>query len=201
MNTIALATIVAGALAAPLSAATIFEENFDDEATTFGTTLNFSSFDQFGVSGGTVDLIGPGNPYGISCVTIGCVDLDGSTRDAGMISAPLSFLAGVTYTLEFRASGNQRNTSSDTLNWGVTGGLTAVQTTVFAGSDPFDIYAISFTPGSNTLASVTFENLGGDNFGVILDGVRIRDDVAPVPVPAAGLLLLSAIGALALRRP
>ena len=143
-------------------AATIFFENFADEAATFGTTLNFTNFDQFGVSGGTVDLITGGNGFGITCATVGCVDLDGSTGNAGFLSAPISFLGGVEYTIEAWLSGNQRNAATETVEFGISA---AIFRNVVLGPDTpiFTAYTLTFTLPSDTVAGLFFQDLRKKN--------------------------------------
>ena len=99
------------------SAATVvFNETFD----TYGSTqLNFEGGDVFDVKNGTVDLVSSGD-YGIDCAggTGGCVDLNGSTGDVGLLFADLTFDAGVQYELSFSLGGNQRNDFTDTVWFG-----------------------------------------------------------------------------------
>ena len=168
----------------------LLSENFDDEATTFGTQLNFTNFSDFVVSTGSVDLIAPGNPYGISCVSGGCIDLDGSTRGstpASVIvsSAIMSFTAGQTYTLSFDYSGNQRGGAADSFE--VTIGNLFSQTFTNIGPDnPFSNFTVSFLVVSDTMASLSFSELGrADNIGVILDNISLSTDMSAVPLPAA----------------
>ncbi len=184
-------------------AGTIFEEDFSgDLANAGGSVLNYAAFNQFSVSGGTVDLIQSGG-FGITCDTGGaCVDLDGSTGNAGFFSSVvLNFVAGVTYTFEFALSGNQRTTATDTGSFGITGGIFNGLYSV-AGSDAFQTLSGTFTVASNTTGSVFFQDDGNDNIGAVLDFVRVTDDaVSAVPLPATALLLLAGLGGMgAIRR-
>jgi hypothetical protein len=65
--------------------------------------------------GGTVDLIGSPNQWGLSTgYESGFVDLDGSTGDGGaLFTDVLAFDAGDRVTLEFELAGNQRGNVDD----------------------------------------------------------------------------------------
>ena len=111
------AFLAATAIAAPAHAYTVvFQDNFDGE----GAALNYTTFANFNApaASGTVDVVASGT-YGITCAggSGKCVDLDGSTSNAGSIASKnlFSFGAGDVLTLSFDLSGNQRNTSLD--NW------------------------------------------------------------------------------------
>ena len=67
------------------------------------------------VSDGSVDVVYPGW-FGGLCLSSGrCVDLDGSTGNAGVLSQSLNLNAGWTYTLSFDIAGNRRNAGSETV--------------------------------------------------------------------------------------
>ncbi len=208
-------------MAAPVSAATIFADNFDAEG---GSVLNYTGFQNWTVSEGTVDLVKSGD-FSIVCLggTGSCVDLDGSTNDGGrMDSLPFSFNAGDRVELEFWMSGNQRGGAADVFSVGflfagpngalidsiftsgffgdnVTGGglYNSIGTgrTLQAG-DGFQRYVYGFVAGGAGTAQVTFGDLvGSDNVGPVLDGVTL-DIKQPgvVPEPATWALMLAGFG-------
>lgn len=189
----ALAIFAVIGLVGTSQATVIFSDNFDAEPG--GTTLNYNSFANWDVSGGTVDLIASGG-YGISCVggTGKCVDLDGSTSNPGLLSTKTTFnLAAGSYTLSFAISGNQRNTASDT----VTVNLGSAYTGTFSmnGTAPFQTVTIPIMSAIN--APLSFQNMGADNIGLILDDVSLSsNEAAGVPEPST--LALFAFGALGL---
>lgn len=181
---------------APISyAATItsLNDGFENETPTSSQT-NFSSFQNWDVSPGTVDLIKNGNQWGITCNSGSwCVDLDGSSRAAGTMTTKETFAAG-TYNISFAISENQRNASTDTVNFG------------FGTLDNFEFVTLSSGAGWQTINTImtisenqkfVFQHLGGDNIGLILDDVAI----SAVPLPAAVWLFGSGLmGFMALRR-
>jgi hypothetical protein len=156
---------------------------------------------------GTVDSIKSGD-YGITCFggSGGCVDLDGSTDEAGYLvtKGTVKLVAGQTYELSAYLSGNQRGAAPDNVIFGFfnKNDLVLASTTVdaIASGSPFTLYSLFFTPSTNVTAKLFFDDvLGNDNQGPILDDVRLT----AVPLPAAAWLMLSglaALGAVARRR-
>jgi len=183
--------IAATALAASSAQAAVV---FSDDFASYGnaTLLNAPTGHFAGnwTAGPTIDYLAAGDNFGGLCQGTGnCIDLDGSTRSSGLFATAMSFAAG-RYDLSFNLLGSGRGTSEDV--------------TVTFG-DWTDTYSLN--SGDNQMITVSldtaldgvlsFQNAGGDNIGAILTSV----EVAAVPVPAAGLLLLTALGgAAALRR-
>ena len=181
----------------PASASILFSDTFD--ASPVGLNVTPTGWTS---SGGTVDTIANGG-FGITCLgNVGnCVDLDGSTGSAGVLSPNVTFnlTAGTTYILTYNLSGNQRGGASDTVDVSF-GGLTNTHT--LAPSDPFAQHSISLTPLSNVSGvTITFHNLGGDNVGAILDSVQVSSSTtSTTPEPSTFLLLAGGVGIVALRR-
>jgi hypothetical protein len=200
-----LACALLGGVSAASAATLPFSDNFDSIS---GNNLNqpppgwLSGF-------GTVDSITTPNPFGITCAggSGGCVDLDGSTSQSGLLltDSDFSLIGGQTYRLSFDLSGNQRSGLSgsiptagnpDTVFFGFFDfqnftTLEAEQTTLAANAG-FATYTMLFTPETDVLARIFFANRGpnsNDNVGPILDNVRL----AAVPIPAAGWLLISGL--------
>lgn len=195
----------------PASGTTVFFDDFSADGNTIGTDqLNFNAFNQFSVSEGTVDLISENGGFGISCVTSYCVDLDGSTSNAGVLTSnSFSLDPSLSYTLTFVMSGNQRGSSTDTVAFGINNAVLSGPTSLsFGGTDPFTTFSYEFSVPTATSGSVFFANEGGDNIGAILDSVLIEsseqangggqsnnsggnadpDEMAAVPVPATGIV-------------
>jgi len=169
------------------SAAPIFFDDFETENGGVGTS-NYTTFANWTVTVGSVDLLGGGYFDSLAGPGNMCLDMDGSTRAAGtIVSTPLLLNAGV-YVLSFDAAGSQRwNPSTDTMIVSV-GGLFSAPLTL-ADNVPFTTFTAPINVGAPTSASISFAHAGGDNVGLLLDNVSL--DVIPAP----GAILLGGIGA------
>jgi len=209
---IALVTAV-GLPVAPASAVTIFSDDFNSITT---STLNAVPAGWVIEGAGTVDLIANGG-FSIQCAgnTGGCIDLDGSTANAGRLrtATPITIMADVLYTLSADVSGNQRGGAADSLEFGllvVDGLVEIVLGTVadLAAGAPFATYSGGFEDTQSFDAYIFFDAVGGDNVGPILDNVILVADEEPpppvdVPEPAPlGLVLIGLATLVAVtRRP
>jgi hypothetical protein len=168
---------------APMSASTIFSDNFDSYNGGVGA-LNFTNFGgNWNVGGGTVDLIGngffdfvPGNGL--------YIDLDGSTGQSGLFTHNFSLAPG-TYSLQFALAGTHRGTTDS-----VTISLGALYNEVFTlqSNDPLTLYTRTITVVSSTNAALGFQDASSNNIGILLDDVSFSD-TAPVPEPSSLMLL------------
>ena len=174
--------------ARPAAATVVFTDNFDSETLAF----NYTGFAKWTVSNGTVDLIGPGF-FDLFPGNGRYVDLDGSTSDAGLLTTNISFAPG-SYVLTFLLGGNQRDFPADTVfvSFGADN-LTPLGITLNSG-DPLGLHTITFTSAFG--GTLSFEQPGGDNVGLILDNVTLEQ----VPEPGSLLLLGSGLAALGLWR-
>lgn len=190
---IALTTLTAFA-PAPAQALTVFSEDF--EASAQGGNVTPTGWT---VTDGSVDVVYPGW-FGGLCLGSGkCVDLDGSTSNAGVLSRSLTLTAGWTYTLSFDMAGNRRGAGSEAVTVNFGSASTVLSFANSSSTAPWQSYSLSFTPSATGSYALTFANAGGDNQGAMLDNIS----VTTVPEPASILMLgagLLTIGALKRRR-
>lgn len=160
--------VVAGASFVSLPSAradgVLFSDNFNAEP----VQLSVSAMNQWAVEGGTIDVFSDG-AHGLRCPDDGqCLDLDGSTFAAGkMISNPIKLAAG-SYILSYQLSGNQRGgEDAATIRFGTK----KLRTVTLASDAPFKTFSDKFTLTEPTTASISIQNEGGDNVGLVLDNV------------------------------
>lgn len=208
MKSLTAAVVMIGLMSGGAQAATVFADNFDADRT--GAKRDFDRFLQFTVSDGTVDYMRQGT-YKLSCAggKGGCVDLDGSTLDAGvMTSTAFALTKGATYTINFDLAGNGRVRSSDSVSFGITGGLFDGAVNAIAWNQLFQSYTYSFVAARTGRESFFIGTEGGDYFGPLLDNVLISESNVPtaapelpsVPLPATLPLLAGGIAAAGLLR-
>jgi hypothetical protein len=191
MRKIIIATLLSLAFTSA-NANIIFSDDFDSEAPNSGSILNYGSFSNpsfanWTVSEGTVDLIANVNQWGISCAGNSgkCVDLDGSTKDAGTLSSKYFTLAAGNYILSFDISGNQRNRKRDTLDFSLAGFVN--ETIRLKGTKDFRTLSFFFTVGASSYGNIVFNHRGKDNIGMILDNVSVTEVNAPGALALLGL--------------
>ncbi len=166
------------------TAAPIFSDNFDDDALSLNQTVFWGGWT---VSSGSVDVIGDPSFFDLLPENGRYIDLDGSTGQSGQFTNVVSLLAGQNYELTFDLAGSQRG-SNETVY--VQFGDTYADYTLNSG-DGFSNYSLSFTPTVTDTYFLSFQNVGGDNVGALLDNTS----VSAVPEPETYAMLL--IGLLA----
>ena len=169
-----------------LSQAAAFTDNFDGDALLLNQTTFLGGWTLVGTAPlGTVDLIGNSGFFDLLPGNGRYVDLDGSSDKAGFFEKNLTLVGGIEHTLSFDLAGSQRG---DTNTVEVVFGSTMASYTV-SSLDPFSLRTMTFTPASTTY-QILFHNLGGDNFGALLDNVN----VTAVPEPSTYMLMLGGLG-------
>ena len=191
---------------APAGATPVFEDTFDAETgsgqgASGQSQGNYTAFANWTVSDGSVDLIAH-TDFGIDCFggSGKCVDLDGGTNNAGVLTSVALNLAAGIYDFSFQLAGTDSDFGQANSNLPNTvdvsiGTFFVTAITVNKG-DPFASYGGSFTLLAPTTVSIVFANQGGDNFGAMLDSVKLE----LVPEPGTAALLALGLVALAAKR-
>lgn len=170
-------------------AAFVFFDNFNS----YTQGLNWVAEGGWANSAGTVDLIGDGGAYPLLPAGNGnYLDMDGSTADAGMVTYAGINLAPGDYVLYFDVAGNQRGGADDSMNVMVSSGLINATVSGISSGLPLTTLSIPFTVSSATIVSLSFEGVGRDNVGNLLDNVGIDDGTNVIPAP--GAILLGSLG-------
>ena len=175
------ATMIASlsTLAIPASAGVLFEDDFDTDNPI--SVLNFDALINWTVSEGTIDYLRSGD-FGISCLggAGGCLDMGGSSSDAGRITTKsvFTFDPGVAYAIDVTISGNQLGGASDSITVGLIDDVTSTMVTAFfpplPASAPFGTCTADFGTLSPGTWRLFVEGAGGDNVGIILDDLVLR---------------------------
>jgi hypothetical protein len=206
-------TLLILSLASPAVATVIFYDDFDSEpgygdGASGQSGLNYVGFANWTVTAGTVDLIyhddfAP-SPGEIACVgsTGKCVDLDGGTNDAGVMTSLSILLTPGLYQLDFELAGVASSfggSAASVLNvvdFSVTGTALVGQASRNQG-DPYSTVGGQFTLLAPTSVQIVIANQGGDQFGAMLDNVQL----ASVPEPSSfGLVAIGLLGLGMVRR-
>ena len=148
------------------AATSILSDSFDSEK----PALNYNEFTDWKVQFGSVDTIKSGT-YDIVCHGNKgiCIDLDGTTNNAGQLVSKLKFLPGV-YRLTYWLSGNQQPSGYGPDKVTVTFGTFSHSVTL-PNEAPFKQYTHEIR--LFTRSDLVFHNDGGDTGGAILDDVEV----------------------------
>lgn len=183
------------ALASPTAAAPIFSDDFSADA----LALNADPL-QWTVTDGTVDVVGTGS-FAFLCAggpsPSRCVDLDGSTGNAGTMTSDSFVLAPGDYELSFWLAGNQRGGAADSVTVSVQLPSLYTESFILTSGAAWTQFVRTFSYADAAAPfSIVFNHAGGDNVGIVLDNVSLD----PVAVPEPGTLTLLGTGALMVAR-
>jgi choice-of-anchor C domain-containing protein len=200
MKILLAALALCAAFSGAASAATVTNGSFEGPGTFTGTfqTIGAGSGALTGwtVNSGNIDLI---RTYWASAA--GNYSLDMTGNRAGTISQTVTgLIAGRNYILSFAMAGNPDRAGAKILTASV-GATSQVFSFDSTGKTRNAMGWTTMTMGFTAAASsqiLRFVSGSSGVHGAALDDVKI--DLAPVPLPAAGALLLAGLGGLALLR-
>lgn len=155
-------------------AAVLLEEDFEGENDN-RYALNFTDFARWEVVRGSVDLVGkpPFDDF-LPREQGMYVDLDGTTKQAGTLRSRERFaLRPGEYRLSISLSGSPRpNQPPNTVI--VTVGDAYRETFTLSSYAPLQRYTRTFRVRSATHAHLALEHLGGDDYGIFVDDIRLE---------------------------
>ena len=151
------------------------------------------------VTEGTIDIAGPGLDAFLCAGSGTCVDLDGSSGDAGILQRSFTLQGGAHYVLGFDLAGNRRMSGTETGH--VSFGDARLDYTLEDAQVDYRRFTLAWSPLVDGVYAVRFANDGGDLGGAILDNVGIEaHGVAAVDAPASLTLIALALAGLRPRR-
>ena len=193
-NLMIYAALAAFGAVGAASAATVYSEDFEGNLLATNSTPEGWTLDS-----GSVDTIGTGffEWYGEGTY----IDMNGSTSTAGSISTSVTGLTvGDSYTLTFDVGYNNNSGNAEQLSFAIGDLAGSYGSPILSGSSTFLTLSYTFTATAETetLMFADTGNSDGDDGGPILDNINVSSiSPAPVPLPAAGLMLLAGLGGLA----
>ncbi|MBL8487241.1 MAG: DUF642 domain-containing protein [Rhodocyclaceae bacterium] len=182
MNKKLIAAAILALSGAAQADVTVFTDNFDSN----GLGLNATP-SGWSVSSGTVDIIGNSGFFDFIPGSGRYIDLDGSTSNAGVLSRDFLMTAGTHYTVSFDLAGNHRNGAAESVAVNFGGASANYSLSQNAG---WTTFSLVFTPSVTKSYTLSFENSGGDNIGMLLDNVSVH----AVPEPETYAMMLAGLG-------
>jgi hypothetical protein len=149
----------------------LLDDNFNYE-NKGRAALNYSGFENWIVTRGTVDLIGNGS-YDFYPGNGLYVDLDGSSRLGGKLESEKSFVLDPgTYELRFDIA-NNNSATQDRNTMTVTLGDIYRERFTRSGKSPFQTIVQTINIVTPTRGRLVFDQSGGDNDGIIIDNIQL----------------------------
>ncbi len=189
------AALALGLIASGASASTVvFSDDFNTES-----GVPTSGLANWTIVSGSVDVVGAGTSLNWCGAGNRCLDMNGN--EPGRIETTLTGLTvGLTYLLTFDYGNNQNSQNlnpPEQLSFGFVG-QTTYALNIFA-QPTLTASGIYTLVSNSTTATLFFADTGNspnDRGGPLLDNVRL----SAIPLPAGGLLLLTALGGIAALR-
>lgn len=173
----------------------LLEDNFNSENGGSAESLNHTSFSNWNVTRGSVDIIGKGYNATDFFPDNGLyVDMDGTSLSAGKLESKseFDFNTGDSITLMFDILGENPD-PANTNNNIMTVSLGTLFSEDFSKNDIGTIRRrINVT--SDIKTSLIFDHNGGDDVGLILDNVKLQNTSIPEPTTTLGLVVLGTLG-------
>ena len=145
----------------------IFLDDFEEE----DQYSNHSNFLNWDVESGYVDVIGTYNHPYIGCNgSVGCVDIDGSSSQAGVLASKQTYEGGV-YSISFDIAGSQRSLFS--LEDSLTVAFGDYEETITLRYDE-NWQTVSRIVNISNASKFRFVGHGSDRVGLLIDNVAIR---------------------------
>jgi len=171
---IALPLVGCAPAAAPAPREVLLTEDFNGE-NDGRYALNYTDFARWTVTAGSVDLVGrpPYDDFLPKAQRL-YVDLDGTSKAAGTLRSKARFdLLPGTYRLAFKLAGTPRpNQPPNTVIVSVGGAFR--ETITLRSYAPLKPYMRTFRVRSHERANLAFEHLGGDDYGIFIDDIRLE---------------------------
>lgn len=158
----------------PSRPAVLLSEDFNQEGGG-RYQLNYTGFARWKVTRGTVDLVGTPPFDDFLSTTQGMyMDLDGTSKAAGTLESSEAFdLPRGRYQLQFKLAGTPRPSQPDNTVI-VTLGEEFEKTITLRSYAPLQTYTHTITVPRDTRATLRFEHLGGDDYGIFIDDIILR---------------------------
>lgn len=135
---------------------------------------NYTGWSKWNVVAGCVDLHGPGEVDPLPGNGL-YADLDGSCASAGTLESKAELNLGPgDYVLEFIMAGNNQAAGSDAMT--ITVGPAFQAEVVLDWQEPFELRTHRFTVSSATSGRIRLAHAGGDDQGILIDAVRLREE-------------------------